>query len=270
MPALPSSARQAPLFPAATLTHSLSPPVLGHKAPELPPRVWPARMLAHQAQAWPSGHAVLDAQLPGGGWPLDGVVELLQDPQALDAGAAIWQLLAPGLTARMAARRGVLVLVNAPHAPFGPALRARGIDSERLICVQTNSAQTRLWAAEQALRCADVLAVLAWLPQARRMQLQRLNVLAQDKLLFVIREARARYEASPAPLRLLIQGGEPLALQLLKRRGPPCMQPVVMTALPERLRALLASRRRPSEPTRPPAIVLPDVALPSHTVPQEY
>jgi hypothetical protein len=43
-----------------------------------------------------------------------------------------------------------------------------------------------------------------------------------------------------------------------------------MTALPERLRALLASRRRPSEPTRPPAIVLPDVALPSHTVPQEH
>jgi protein ImuA len=211
---------------------------------ELPAQVWPARMLAQQARTWPSGYPALDAQLPGGGWPLDGLVELLQDAQAVSTGACIWQLLAVGLAARMADRRGVVVLVNAPHLPFGPALQARGISSERLVCVQADGAQSRLWATEQALRCADVLAVLAWLPQARRMQLQRLNVLAQDKLLFVLREARARYEASPAPLRLLVQGGERLEIQVLKRRGPPSMQPLDLPALPERLRGLLASRRR--------------------------
>ena len=269
MSALTPSARQASLF------LSVAPPATPAPAQaidrsRLPAQVWPARMLAQQAQAWPSGHTALDAQLPGGGWPLDGLVELLQDAQALGTGASVWQLLAPALVSRMADRPGVVVLVNAPHAPFGPALRARGIDSERLICVQADSAQTRLWAAEQALRCADALAVLAWLPQARRMQLQRLNVLAKDKLLFVMREARARYEASPAPLRLLIQGGDRLELQLLKRRGPPCIQPVALTALPERLRALLASRRRPSEPARPLAIALPDTTLPLQTVPQEH
>ncbi|HET7772859.1 MAG TPA: translesion DNA synthesis-associated protein ImuA [Burkholderiaceae bacterium] len=269
MSALPPSARQALLFPATPPRPLAVPPCPPGRKTELPPQVWPARMLAQQTKAWPSGHAALDAQLPGGGWPLDGLVELLQDTQAMGTGACVWQLIAPGLAARMADRRGMVVLVNAPHRPFGPALQARGITSERLICVQTDGPHARLWAAEQALRCADVLAVLAWLPQVRHMQLQRLNVLAQDKLLFVLREARARYEASPAPLRLLIQGDERLEVQVIKRRGPPSMQPLDLPGLPERLQMLLASRRRFKQEAagsveRPSAWPLP-VSLPQTT-----
>jgi hypothetical protein len=58
--------------------------------------VWRADELARQAGATrPTGHAVLDAVLPGGGWPVGALVEVLQ-PQA---GQGEWRLLLPALGA---------------------------------------------------------------------------------------------------------------------------------------------------------------------------
>ena len=51
--------------------------------------------------------------------------------------------------------------------PFGPALIARGLPAGRLLWARTDALGARLWAVEQALRCASVAAVLAWLPAAR-------------------------------------------------------------------------------------------------------
>jgi protein ImuA len=74
--------------------------------------VWRADELARNVGATrPTGHAALDAVLPGGGWPVGALVEVLQ-PQA---GQGEWRLLAPALAASPA---GALVLVNPPHRPF--------------------------------------------------------------------------------------------------------------------------------------------------------
>jgi protein ImuA len=223
--------------PAARVTHA------AHQRQD----VWPAHMLARDARGWPSGHASLDAQLPGGGWPLDGLTELLQERAQFERGAHVWQLLAPALHARLQAQRGPVVLVDAPQQPFAPALRARGIAAERVLCIHAHDAATRLWAAEQALRCADVVAVLAWLPQVKTTQLQRLNVLTQDKLLFVLRDHAARHAASPARLRIALSsvnenGADEMALHLLKRRGPPLAQAIHLPARTSHMQRLLAAR----------------------------
>ena len=43
------------------------------------PDIWRAAALARPAgRALPSGHAALDAQLPGGGWPVGALVEIQQ------------------------------------------------------------------------------------------------------------------------------------------------------------------------------------------------
>jgi len=185
--------------------------------------------------------------LPGGGWPLGHLVEVLQQEQQQH----VWQLLGPALAQAMQAHGEPVVLVNAPYQPFGPALRAQGILPERLLCVQADKPAARLWAAEQSLHCADVCAVLAWLPQARSEDLRRLHLGAQDseKLLVVFRPVPARHQASPARLRLLVQGTETLEVRILKRRGPPLLQALSLQAQPARLSALLAARksRRPSE-----------------------
>lgn len=221
---------------------------------ELPPQVWRGRELARaQESTVPTGHAALDAQLPGGGWPLGSLVEVLQQEQQQH----VWQLVGAGLAQVMRSQGEPAVLVSAPYQPFGPALRAQGIAPERLLCVQAEKPSARLWACEQALRCADVGAVLAWLPQARNEDLRRLHLCAQagEKLLVVFRPAAVRQQASPARLRLLVQGAETLEVQILKRRGPPLLQPLRLRAQPPRLSALLTARkaRRAVAPVELPA-----------------
>jgi protein ImuA len=160
-----------------------------------------------------------------------------------------WRLLLPALTQG----RGPVVLVGAPHLPFGPGLAAQGLDARRLLWVRSDTPAQRLWASEQALRCAEVLAVLAWLPQVRAEQLRRLQMAAQThgKLLFVMRPAPAQAESSPALLRLLVTGSprdapvDALSVQVIKRRGPPLAQPLILLARHARLAALLALSEGP-------------------------
>jgi protein ImuA len=127
-------------------------------------------------------------------------------------------------------------------------------------------AAARVWACEQALRCAGVSAVLAWLPQVRPEQLRRLQMAAQNfqQALFVMRPQAAQQEASPAVLRLLLESGEgadALTLRLLKRRGPPLTTPLVLPARPERLQALLtASRQQSARRRQGQGVALPAVA----------
>jgi protein ImuA len=209
---------------------------------ELPPHVWRGKELAQVLEKTLStGHAALDAHLPGRGWPLGNLVEILQQhPQQ-----HVWQLVGPGVAKSMQAAGEPCVLVHPPYQPFGPALRAQGVVPERLLCVQAEKPSARLWAAEQALRCADVCAVLAWLPQARSDDLRRLHLCAQssEKLLVVFRGVEARQMSSPARLRLLVEGSERLEVSILKRRGPPLLQPVFLRSQPQRLAALLAARK---------------------------
>jgi protein ImuA len=209
---------------------------------QLPPHVWRGKELAQALEkTFSTGHALLDAQLPGRGWPLGNLVEVLQKhPQQ-----HVWQLVGPGLTAAMRAGGEPAVLVHAPYQPFGPSLRAQGIVPEQLLCVQADKPSARLWAAEQALRCADVCAVLAWLPQSRAEDLRRLHLCAQsgEKLLIVFRGVESRSMSSPARLRLLVEGTDSLEVSILKRRGPPLLQPLVLRSQPHKLSALLAARK---------------------------
>jgi len=220
--------------------------------PDLP-HVWRGRELAQaQERTVATGHALLDASLPGQGWPLGSLVEVLQ----AQAQQHVWQLVGAGLAAAMA-NGDPAVLVHPPYQPFGPCLRAQGIAPERLLCVHADRPSARLWATEQALRCADVSAVIAWIPQARNEDLRRLHLCAQggQKLLVLFRPLHVRDQSSPARLRLLVQGSESLEVLVLKRRGPPLLDPLVLRSQPQMLASLLGARqqRRSSLPTWTPA-----------------
>ena len=199
--------------------------------------VWTASELATSAGKFvPTGSVELDAQLPGGGWPVGVLVEILQIPGT----QCEWRLLLPGL----AQTQGVLVLVGAAHAPFAAALAGQGLNPQRLLCIHTELPAHSLWATEQALRCKDVGAVLAWLPLARAEQLRRLQMAATEhaKLLFVVRPISVQSESSPAALRLMASNalrGDALLVNILKRRGPPLAYSLTLP-MPARLAALMA------------------------------
>lgn len=224
------------------------------------PDVWRGDALGLGGPApLPSGHAALDAELPGGGWPAAGLVELLQARPACHE----WRLLLPALRALVSRPRQRVALIGAPEGlqPFAPALAAQGLPAARLLWVQTTEVKASLWAAEQALRCAEVPAVLAWLPQARPELLRRLHLVALDhgRPLFALRPALAQQESSAAPLRLLLGGGDVLEVLVFKRRGPPMAEPLQLQAHGPQLATLLALRR-PSAPAMPPQ------AAPAHVL----
>ena len=220
--------------------------------------VWRAGELGSAtAQTIGTGYSALSRVLPGGGWPCGAMTEILQ-PQP---GRYEWGLLAPALGELQAASAvGLIVLVGAPYCPFGPALGARQLDMYRLLNinpVKHDQAQkdnpAMLWATREALQCADVSVVLAWLPEARSAHLRRLQVAAQihNKLLFVFRPLQAQQDSSPSPLRLRLAGvpnaasaaTHNLQIDVFKRRGPLLLAPVLIDTRPPRLAALLAASR---------------------------
>lgn len=213
--------------------------------------VWRAGELGSASlRTIPTGYEALDNVLPGGGWPQGALIEVLQ-PQA---GVHEWGLVAAALAAlQLEDPQQLTLLVNTPYLPFGPALGARRLKLQRMLCVGAKDAPALLWATREALQCADVGAVLAWLPDARSAHLRRLQIAAHahNKLLFVFRPPRAQNESSPAPLRLLLEGavnatgeeGGNLRVHVLKRRGPTLAAPVLLDTRPSRLAALLAASR---------------------------
>lgn len=236
---------------------------------QLHPALWRAHQLGRQrAGACASGFAALDAQLPGGGWPTQGLTELL----LAHPGIGEVRLLAPALAAVQRNERSV-IWFDPPALPCGWTLAALGLDLRHLLVVRGRprpagpARQARhavgaraephsdiLWAIEHALKSGHVGAVLAWLPQRVRPDaLRRLQLAAQshDGPAFLLREPAACHKPSAAPLRLRLQacGPDELAVTLLKRRGPPLLQPLRLSvapvlAAPARARALQAAALR--------------------------
>jgi protein ImuA len=211
----------------------------------LHPALWRAHQLGRGREAvQASGYAMLDAELPGGGWPQRAITELL----LAGPGWGEMRLLAPVLAQVGAAGRGVL-LVGPPAEPCAEALAQLGLDLAR--CVVIRGADL-LWPLEQALRSGQVGAVVAWAPASLKSEaLRRLQLAAQshEGPAFVMRGLAAAAHPSPAPLRLALSGAGPdaMAVRLLKRRGPALDEPLVL-ALPPVLSQ--TARLRASAPRR--------------------
>ena len=197
--------------------------------------LWRGTDLARSAQETTStGFAALDAELPGGGWPVGALTELLLSHEGIGELRMVGRALAA-----LSRKDGRIAWIAPPYRPFAPAITAAGIALENLVIVNTRSARDTQWAAEQALSSGACAAVLAWLPQTGREEsftvLRRLQLAAEagHGLAFLFRPPRVAKDSTPAALRISVEtqrGG--LALRILKRRGPPLATPVVLSAFP--------------------------------------
>ena len=211
-------------------------------------QLWRADQLGNATvAAHPSRFPELDSQLPGGGWPLGMLTELI----ARNPGVGELRLLIPMLR-QLTLERKVVIMLAPPLIPYAPALASFGIDLNYLIIIQAPNAADRLWAVEQTLKSTSFGALLAWLPQdkTRPEHLRRMQLAAQSSRgpVFLFRELPAQFESSPAPLRLLLlpRPEQSLAVQLLKRRGPLLADPVLIS-LPQ---PPLALKLRMGQPAR--------------------
>ena len=255
---------------------------------ELHPSLWRASQIGGAPpRSTGTGFAELDAQLPGGGWPHGTLTELLL-PQA---GVGELRLLRPALAAPADEARCVM-LFDPPAGLSAWALVQCGLDTRHWLVVQARAGQGAsapgavahgaprsanrlspllasadlLWALEQSLKSGHVGVILAWLPlRLRADALRRLQIAAQthDGPVFIFRDAQARSQPSPAPLRLLLQpaGVDGLSVRLLKRRGPPLAQPLRL-ALPSVLSPQQQAQAQARDLTRQAARQVRDAVRP--------
>jgi len=208
------------------------------------PAVWRGRDVRSTERAHagvPTGFRALDAALPGGGWPIAALTEIL----AVHEGIGELELLVPALARLSREGRGI-VWIAPPHVPYAPALAGRGVDLSRALWVCARSGRDRLWAAEQALRDGDCGAVLLWpaeesgeggnrggirsaardagpagrVPDARWLRRLQLAAEAGGTLGVLFRAGARACRPSPAALRLaLAPGPEGLEVRVIRCRG---------------------------------------------------
>jgi len=233
-------------------THPI--PLLRAADPAAVSGVWHAddpALAATAAECAPTGFEILDAELPGGGWPQGQLIELLHN----DPGIGELSLLAPALAAQTRAGRACVWILPCEYGscerglqaddllqqalPYPPALTEAGIDPSCSIFVRPAVAREAWWAVEQSLRAAHLGALIGWLPTSSApadfRALRRLHLLAQRHraLVFVIRPSRCTDAPSPAALRLQLTcdrgpQSQKLAVKILKRRGRPLIEPVAL------------------------------------------
>jgi hypothetical protein len=115
-----------------------------------------------------------------------------------------------------------LVWITPPCLPYAPALAQHGLVLDQLVLVQAHDASAVLWAAEQALRCPAVGAVLAWPPAIDDRRVRRLQLAAETggSCGLLYRPPAAALQHSPAALRLRLRPeGAGLRVEIQKARG---------------------------------------------------
>lgn len=206
--------------------------------------LWRGDALGRVEEASSTGFEALDAVLPGGGWPRGGLTELLLPATGVGGGLGEVSLLMPALRA-LDADAGWVVLVAPPWLPQAAAWQAAGQSLSRLLVVDAVG-DDAAWASEQLLASGAVAALLSWLPDSDARALRRLQLAMATRrtLAFVFRAEKQARAASPAPLRIALSAAENgLALQILKRRGPPLAQGLRLQVARPVSWARLAARR---------------------------
>ncbi|MDH5692709.1 MAG: translesion DNA synthesis-associated protein ImuA [Gammaproteobacteria bacterium] len=185
----------------------------------LPPApLWPvADEISRQSFLWPSiptGYAVLDELLPGGGWPQAAISEVFTaQPGIQELG-----LLIPTLV-RMSRQGKWIAWVSSPYIPYGPNLAALGIDVSKILLVKTKQHDDTLCVVEQALRSGTCGAVLAWCEHSDSQQMRRLQLAARhgNTMGVIFRPVTEMDKPSIAELRLQLEGtSDSLAVNILK------------------------------------------------------
>jgi len=178
----------------------------------------------------PTGFAALDRCLPGGGWPQQGLIEILTDRHGIGELSLLMPALAMLCRSNEDGRGssgGWLTWVAPPYQPYAPALAASGIDVQRVLVVR--AAAPAEWAMEQALRSEACSAVLGWANPREMTMLRRLQLAAEQSrcLAVLFRPVQAGQQPSPAVLRIELQASrEGLQVRVVKSRGgrPACVQ----------------------------------------------
>lgn len=189
--------------------------------------LWRASSIdADYKQHCSTGFTRLDQELPGAGWPADGVTELLHNK----AGIGELRLLTPALARMTHEQNRWILFVSPPYIPYPPALAQAGIDLTRVMVSQPKNPKDYLWVLEKALSSQSCSAVIAWPGRIHEKQIRRLQLASKEGYSWGIlfRPEESSKNASPAELRIRLRplpdyspgkDNSAITVKILKRRG---------------------------------------------------
>ena len=191
------------------------------------PMLWRGKDLLSQVAsssangaALSSGYQELDRYLHRGGWPQQGLMELLL-PQA---GIGELRLLLPAL--QQLTQNAYVAWINPPFIPYATALKACGVNTDNLLIVRTRTHDETLWSMERCCLSNGCAGVMAW-PEERKLNIKetrRIQLAARsgNTLAMLFRPINAIERSSLAELRLALRPTtcvDHLALDIIKRKG---------------------------------------------------
>ena len=203
------------------------------------PDIWRGRSCATvRSDSISTGHAELDAVLPGGGWPAGALTEIFVEQQ----GIGELQLLMPAAS-RLTRNRRWLALIAPPYVPYAPALAACGVDLQHVLLLRSVRGSEQFWACEQLLESGQCGIVLMWPEATEQHVLRRLQHKAENgSALTVLYRPRRAQPCPTVALRLHVSKREShTVVRVLKRRGSSVENPVCLdlqTALIRKTSAL--------------------------------
>lgn len=182
------------------------------------PSLWRASQLYRPLKATVNtGFHQLNQHLPGGGWPVGSLIEIMPS----NNGVGEIKLIQPAL-AQLEPELSI-ALVNPPYMPSSLCLSQWFSARHRIFWVRPQNTHNALWAAQQILQHNTCSALVCWFNHASSTALHRLHVTAlqSSTLFFAIRPINAATQSSAAILRLLIQPQSyGISANIIKRQGP--------------------------------------------------
>ncbi len=164
--------------------------------------LWRGRDQYNNDASISTGFSALDDALPGNGWSIGCLTELM----CVQQGVGELSLLLPALQ-RITADDQWAALINPPHVPYAPALANAGIKLDHLLIINCKDDADTLWACEQVLRAGVFAAVIGWVGRSTAQKQRRLQLAAETGRAWatVFRPGNACKEHSPAAIRIAIK-----------------------------------------------------------------
>ena len=165
----------------------------------------------------PTGSAVLDELLPAGGWPKNGLVEIILPDAYSDA----MGMLMPAL-ARISQQRRWIAMVNPTWPARSKLFTESAVRHERVLQVNPHPGRSALWTAESLLHAGECSVVMTWPNCRTELMGKRLEKAAAHGKALGILFSYEGLQAQPSGVSLRIRlesGREGRAVYLLNGRG---------------------------------------------------
>ncbi|MDN3648777.1 translesion DNA synthesis-associated protein ImuA [Reinekea marina] len=162
-----------------------------------------------------TGYAELNNELPGQGWPVSAVTEVLYPKQ----GMGELRLLLPALAQLSHADTRWQLWLNAPYLPCGPALQHWQLNTQRLLLANASRAADLCHCVEKSLQSGGCQAAVVWVEKLDKALMRRIQLAAEQSAtpVFLLRPEKCLSQPSVAALRIKLNSAS--SIDIVKRRA---------------------------------------------------